>query len=148
MKISNVLAVLVHILSLTTYSLCCAKSLASACNSSIYADSKLSLVSEVFSIHEKVYLRINCSQLPMGAYRINTQWIDQNGMLQSERYTNLNVGFLKDYSVVFEFKQLPKGTLKRLLTNHDFDDFQYGQWSVLVFINTERIGRYSFNIED
>ena len=125
---------------------CSAESLASSCNSTIYSDSKLSQKTDTVSIYETVFLHIVCGVLPIGSYTISTQWMDEEGTLQSERTHNFQVEFPRSHSVGFKFKQLPKGSLKRMLASDDFEDFQYGRWSVLAFLNNEEIGQSYFTI--
>lgn len=148
MKWTVLLLVLPTLVIVSNHYSCRADSLISACNAAIYSDHKLSQKSDKFSIHETVYLHIVCGVLPEGSYTINTQWMDESGALQSERAHNFQIDFPRSHSIAFKFKQLPKGSLKRLLASDDFEDFQYGRWSVLAFINNSEIGQSYFTITD
>ena len=146
MKISGLLSFLPILFILTDSAPCCADSPSSSCKASIYANNTLTQQADKFSVYETLYLKVTCGVLPKGSYIVNTQWIDENGTLQSERAQNFQVGFPRGHSAAFKFKQMPKGTLKRMLSSDDFDEFQYGRWSVLVFINNEKISRNYFTI--
>ena len=146
MKISGLLLFLIPILVLATGEPCCADAISSRCKSSTYKDNNFTQMVNNFAIYEKVYLYVYCEVLPKGSYAINTQWMDRNGMLQSERAQEFRVEFPRGHSAAFKFKQMPKGTLRQMMSGDDFDDFQYGRWSVLVFINNEKIDRNYFTI--
>lgn len=139
---------LLFLICLTYSSVCQARSLASHCKSAIYSDTSFSQPADQFNIYDEVYLRINCEALPKGTHKISTQWMDEQGRLQSERVHTVKIGFPRGHSATFKFKQLPQGSIKRMTSGDDFEDHQYGRWSVLIFINNEEIGRTFFTILD
>lgn len=148
MKISCLLSFLPFLLGLADSMPCCAEALSSSCKASLYSDNNFTQQSSKLSVYESVYLHVICGVLPKGSYTINTQWMDENGMLQSERAQNFQVRFPRGHSATFKFKQMPKGTWNRMFSSDDFDKNQYGRWSVLVFINDEKIDRNYFTITE
>ena len=118
------------------------------CQSTLFSDKSLTRETEQLNIYERLFLKIDCELLAGGEYIINTQWMDEQGELRSERAHQFQLGFPRSYSAVFKFKQMPTGSLNRLASGNDFDGFQYGRWSVLVFINGEEIDRKYFTIEE
>ena len=120
----------------------------SQCKTETFKDDAFSFQSDQFSIYEKVYLLIQCKGLPEGAYSVYTQWMDEEGRPQTKRVHKFNVASQRDYSVAFKFKQIPKGTLRKLSSGQDFEDYQYGKWSVLTFINDDQVERKYFTITD
>ena len=148
MKISTMLIGVLFALCLANNKIVYARSLAPSCKSAIYSDTSFSQPADQFNIHDEIYLRVYCEVLPKGTHKISTQWIDERGRLQSERVHTVEIGFPRGHSVSFKFKQLPQGSIKRMTSGDDFEDHQYGRWSVLTFINNEEIGRKFFTITD
>lgn len=93
-------------------------------------------------------MKVHCEVLLQGEYYINTQWMDEKGMLRAEKEHKFKLGFPRSYSTVFKFKQMQIGSLNRLASGKDFDEYQYGRWSVLIFLNEEEIDRKYFTINE
>ena len=122
--------------------------IAAQCKAETFADDTFKDQTDQISIYERVYLMIHCRDLAEGSYTINTQWMDEEGTLHTERASKFEVTSQQDYSAAFKFKQMPKGTFKRMSSGQDFEDHQYGRWSVLTYINGEKINRNYFTITD
>ncbi len=148
MKIFSVLAVLVHILPLLICSLCHANTLSSQCEASTFSDNTFTKKADVFSVYEQVYLKIYCKGLSQGEHQISTEWIDNEGGLQRSGSHQFLLKKRQDYTCFFNFKLMPKGTLLQMSTGKDFDDAQYGQWSVMTYIDNYQIGRNEFSLND
>lgn len=118
------------------------------CASDLFSDESLRQKTEQLSINERLFLKVHCEALIQGEYIINTQWMDERGMLRSEREHTFKLGLPRSYSAIFKFKQMPMGSLNRLASGKDFDEYQYGRWSVLIFINGEEIDRKYFTIAE
>ena len=118
------------------------------CHSTFFSDESLTQVTEQLSIHDRLFLKVHCEVLFQGEYIINTQWMDEQGMLRTEREHKFKLGFPHAYSAIFKFKQMPMGSLNRLASGKDFDEYQYGRWSVLIFLNGEEIDRKYFTINE
>ncbi|MDB4516353.1 hypothetical protein N9089_01995, partial [Crocinitomicaceae bacterium] len=103
---------------------------------------------EQISIYERVYLLVHCESLPEGSYTISTQWMDEEGKLHTERPHSFQVASQQDHSAAFKFKQMPMGMMKTMSSGKDFEEHQYGKWSVLTFINSDEINRDYFTITD
>ena len=116
------------------------------CDTALYADQSLNNRIDQFSVYDTVFLEVHCQVLTRDSYTISTQWMDETGNLQAERTHDFLLGFPRPYSAVFKFKQMPKGSLRRMSTGDDFEEHQYGKWSVLSFINGEEIDRSFFTI--
>ena len=148
MESYRLILILLFINCLTNYSVCLAQEVASYCKSTVYSDNSFTQIADSFSIYDEVYLRVRCEVLPKGTHIISTQWIDEHGRLQSERGQTFEIGFPRGHSASFKFKQMPQGSIKRMTSGDDFEDHQYGRWSVLTFINNEEIGRNHFTINN
>ena len=148
MKISRVLAVLVHILSLLIHSLCYANTLSPQCQASTFSDNTFTEKTDEFSVYEQVYLKIYCLGLSQGEHHINTEWIDNEGGLQRSDSHKFILKKRQDYTCFVNFKLMPKGTLLQMSTGKDFNDEQYGQWSVVTYIDNYQIGRNEFSLDD
>lgn len=122
--------------------------LGDSCQSTFFSDETLQQETEELSIYARLYLKVQCELLLQGEYIINTQWMDEQGMLRTEREHKFKLGFPRPYSATFKFKQMPIGSLKSLSSGKDFDDYQYGRWSVLIFLNGEEIERKYFTINE
>ena len=142
------LCIISLVISLCMSTLCSSKDLASLCTASIYSDNTLTQRAERFSIYDEVYLRVYCKALPKGTYKISTQWMDERGRLQSERVHTAGIGFPRGHSASFKFKQMPQGSVQRMTSGKDFEEYQFGRWSVLTYINNEEIGRNYFTITE
>ena len=118
------------------------------CQSAFFSDESLTHKTEQLNVYAKLFLKVHCEVLLRGEYIINTQWMDEQGMLRTERKHTFKLGFPRSYSAVFKFKQMPIGSLNRLASGKDFDEYQYGRWSVLIFINGEEIDRKYFTITE
>lgn len=148
MHVYRLLGFWVFALCLANHSVCCAQEVAPYCKSTIYSDNSFTDVADSFSIYDEVYLRVHCDALPKGTHKITTQWMDASGRLQSERGHTFEIVFPRGHSASFKFKQMPQGSIKRMTSGDDFEDHQYGLWSVLTFINNEEIGRNHFTINN
>ena len=144
----RLILLLLSIACLTYNSFCLAQEIAPYCNSTVYSDTYFTQIADSFSIYDEVYLRVRCKALPKGTHKISTQWIDENGRLQSERGQTFEIAFPRGHSATFKFKQMPQGSIRRMTSGDDFEDHQYGRWSVLTFINNEEIGRNHFTIDN
>ena len=148
MNIYRIVGIGLSAFYLTSYSVSFAQEVAPYCTSTIYSDNSFTQITDNFSIYDEVYLRVYCKALPKGTYKISTQWMDENGRLQSERGQTFEIGFPRGHSASFKFKQMPQGSINRMTSGDDFEDHQYGRWSVLTFINNEEIGRNHFTIKN
>ena len=124
----------------------CAELLSSRCTIAMYTNTLFQEPVNSFSIYQKAYLRVFCNVLPVGSYNITTQWIDGEGGLQAEHAQEFEINFPRYHASTFKFKQMPKGMVNRLFSGKDFEEHQFGRWSVLTFINNEQIGRKYFTI--
>lgn len=147
MYISSVFTAFMIVLCLTVNN-CYSRALASNCSANTYSDNSFTQAADKFSIYDEVFLRVQCEALPIGEHIISTQWMDEKGRLQSERIHTVEIGFPRGHSASFRFKQMPQGSIKRMASGEDFENFQYGQWSVLTFVNNEEISRIFFTIRD
>ena len=148
LRITAVLVAVFHCITLCLVTHSHGKSLSDFCIASIYSDKALSQLADQFSVYDDVFLRVSCEALPRGSFQISTQWIDEQGRLQAERAHTVEIEFPRGHSVSFKFKQMPQGSIKRVISGQDFEDYQYGRWSVLTFINTDKIGRNFFTITE
>ena len=122
--------------------------LSELCETDLFSDQELTARVDQFSIWDTAFLEVRCKVLVRDSYVINTQWMDETGKLQAEREHKASLGFPRPYSAVFKFRQMPVGSLKKMSAGEDFEAYQYGQWSVLTFINGEEIGRTYFTITE
>ena len=148
LRIAAVLVTVIHCITLSFATHSLGKSLSDFCIASIYSDKALSQLADQFSVYDDVYLRVSCEALPRGSFKISTQWMDEQGRLQAERVHTVEIEFPRGHSASFKFKQMPQGTMKRVTSGQDFEEYQYGRWSVLTFINTDIIGRNFFTITE
>lgn len=125
-----------------------AVTLSDRCQSALFSDESLTEETEQLSIYSRLFLKVHCGLLPKGSYVITTQWLDEIGRLQAERAHKFKIGFPRYHTAKFKFKQMPKGTIRRMMSGNDFEKHQYGKWSVLTFINNEEIDRKYFTITE
>ena len=143
-----IISLLLASFALTSTALGSTNGLGSQCRTGMFTDDTFSEQTDLINIHERVFLLVNCKSLPEGSYTISTQWMDEEGKLHTERPHSFKVASQQDYSAAFKFKQMPKGMLKTMSSGQDFEEHQYGKWSVMTFINTDEINRNYFTITD
>jgi hypothetical protein len=148
MCIYRVLGLIIPMLCLSNYSACCASALSPQCEARTFSDNTFTNKAESFSVYEQVYLKIYCKGLSQGEHQINTEWIDNEGGLQRADSHVFHTNKQQDYSCFFQFKLMPKGSLLRMLSGNDFDDEQYGKWTVLIYVDNHQIGKNEFFLND
>ena len=121
---------------------------ASQCSVTMYDDISLAEPVDTITIFQRAYLRVFCTILPVGEYTISTQWMDSYGKLQAEHSQRFTVRFPRYHASTFKFKQMPKGSLTKLLSGEEFEEHQYGRWSVLTFLNEAKIDQKYFTITE
>ena len=143
------LALLVFLSVLPGFSLCTAAlAVGSPCVATTYADRSYTKAQDAFSVYGKVYMRIHCQNLGLGDHVISVEWIDTEGGLQRADNHPFSLASPQDYSCFFTFKLMRKGTLLQMLSGKDFDDAQYGRWSVIAYLDNQEISRNQFSFED
>lgn len=128
-----------------------AGSLSSRCRASTFSDAACTRKGSEFMVTQKVYLKVTCRQLPVGMYIINTQWIDAHGQLQTERAHTFTVDSHRpgtSYSAYFGLTHFPKGFLRQIVSGGEYADEQYGNWSILTYLNGDTIDTVSFSVTD
>ena len=148
MKIPSFCILLFFSFLLTKNKPCFSETLSSHCQASTYSDGAFTQKADLFSVSQKVYLKVTCKHLPIGTYTINTQWIDSKGGLQTERGHTFTIDSPKSYSAYFGLTHFPKGTLRQIVSGGEYEDEQYGNWSILTFINGENINKSYLSVTD
>ena len=126
-------------------------SLSSRCRASTFSDDAFTQNGSEFSVSQKVYLKVTCRQLPVGTYIINTQWVDSHGQLQTERAHRFTIDSPKpgtSYSAYFGLTHFPKGMLRQMVSGGEYGDEQYGNWSILTYLNGDTIDTVYFTVTD
>ena len=148
MRIYRALELVIPILCLANFSVCYAGAISPHCESATFSDNTFTKKRDSFSVYEQVFLKIYCTGISKGEHQINTEWIDNEGGLQRSVGHVFQLKKRQDYSCFFQFKLMPKGSLLRMLSGKDFDDEQYGRWTVLIYVDNHQIGRNEFSLND
>ena len=141
-------AALLASITVTISAMATTGSIGNKCQTGMFTDEAFDKQIDRISIYERVYLLVHCESLPKGSYTINTQWMDEDGKLQNERPHSFQVVSEQNYSAAFKFKQMPMSMMNTMASGKDFEEHQYGKWSVLTFINSDEINRNYFTITD
>jgi len=101
-----------------------------------------------FSPYDKIYIIIECRDLPAGDYSMHANWTNRRrGLIRSNNHDFVMTEAGKR-SVYFWFKLTRKGPLASAFTNKDFDEANLGDWQIDVFLNEELVAGKEFTINN
>ena len=148
MNICRIIGLALFAMHLLICNFCYANTLSSQCKAYTFIDNTFTQQTDKFNIFQKVYLKIDCTEVPQGSHTISTQWIDSEGGLQSERSHTFAVGVSRKLAAYFSLKHFPKGSLSQMISGSEYEEEQLGQWKVITFINNDQIGVNHFTVTD
>lgn len=116
------------------------------CTSALYSGQSFERAIRTFTPYDKIYLRIDCKDLETGNYTMHVNWVHQReGIVRSDSQ-EFAMEKRENKRVFFWFKLLRRGPLKSALTNQDFYEGHFGDWTAQTFLNNDLVTQAPFTI--
>ena len=101
-----------------------------------------------FSPFDTIYVILDCSGLSPGEHTMHANWLhNQRGMIRSDSHTFTTEDGNKR-GLYFWFKLSKKGPLASMLSNQDFHEENFGDWTVEIYLDDTRMVGRRFSISD
>lgn len=101
-----------------------------------------------FSPFDTIYLILDCTGLSPGEHTMHANWLhNQRGMIRSDSHTFTTEDGNKK-GLYFWFKLSKKGPVASMLSNQDFHEQNFGDWTVESFLDDSKVVERSFSIID
>ena len=101
-----------------------------------------------FSPFDTIYLILNCTGLTPGEHTMHANWLHSaRGMIRSDSHTFTSEDGSKK-GLYFWFKLSKKGPVASLLSNQDFHEENFGDWTVETYLDDTKVVERSFSITD
>ena len=116
------------------------------CTSGMFAGESFDKPTNAFTPYDKIYVRIDCRNLKAGNYTMHVNWVHQReGIVRSDSHEFVTET-MADKRIFFWFKLSRRGPLKSALTNQDFYEGHFGDWTARAFLNDELVVESPFTI--
>lgn len=117
------------------------------CKSNIYNDISFLDPKKTVSPYDKIFVKIDCSQIPVGSYTIQVNWIKNNyGIIRTNRQ-DFVIDVPSDRMIYFWIKLHKKGMLSSGFSGNDYNEEFYGDWTVETYIDDEAVSSNTFLIQ-
>ena len=101
-----------------------------------------------FSPFDTIYLILDCTGLEPGEHTMHANWLhNQRGMIRSDSHTFSTEDGNKR-GLYFWFKLSKKGPVASMLSNQDFHEQNFGDWTAEIYLDDTRVVERSFSIVD
>ena len=118
------------------------------CTGATYKSSAFDQEVTEFSPFDTIYLILDCIGLSLGEHTMHANWLhNQRGMIRSDSHTFTTEDGNKK-GLYFWFKLSKKGPVASMLSNQDFHEQNFGDWTVEVYLDDTRVVERGFSIVD
>ena len=101
-----------------------------------------------FSPFDTIYVILDCTELSPGEHTMHANWLhSQRGMIRSDSHTFTTEDGNKR-GLYFWFKLSKKGPVASMLSNQDFHEENFGDWTVEIYLDDTRMVERRFSISD
>ena len=101
-----------------------------------------------FSPFDTIYVIIDCTSLSPGEHVMHANWLhNQRGMIRSDKHTFTAEDGSKR-GLYFWFKLSKKGPIASMMSNKDFHEENFGDWTVEIYLDDSKVVERSFSITD
>ena len=101
-----------------------------------------------FSPFDTIYVILDCTGLSPGEHTMHANWLhSQRGMIRSDSHTFTTEDGNKR-GLYFWFKLSKKGPVASMLSNQDFHEENFGDWTVEIYLDDNRMVERRFSISD
>ncbi len=122
--------------------------LGAACTGATYKNSDFDQEATDFSPFDTIYLLLDCTGLSPGEHIMHANWLhNQRGMIRSDSHTFTTEDGTKR-GLYFWFKLSKKGPVASMLSNQDFHEQNFGDWTVEIYLDNTRVVERGFSIAD
>ncbi|MEJ2137649.1 MAG: hypothetical protein P8X86_20710 [Desulfofustis sp.] len=122
--------------------------LGASCTGATYKSPAFDQEVTEFSPFDSIYLILDCSGLTPGEHTMHANWLhNTRGMIRSDSHTFTSEDGNKR-GLYFWFKLSKKGPVASLLSNQDFHEENFGDWTVEVYLDDSRVVERRFAITD
>lgn len=119
-----------------------------ACDGATYKSPAFDQEVTEFSPFDSIYVIINCTGLTPGEHTMHANWLhSQRGMIRSDSNTFTSEDGNKR-GLYFWFKLSKKGPIASMLSNEDFHEENFGDWSVKIYLDDTEVVERHFRIAD
>ena len=118
------------------------------CTGTTYKNSNFDQEATDFSPFDAIYLLLDCTGLSPGEHIMHANWLhNQRGMIRSDSHTFTTEDGTKR-GLYFWFKLSKKGPVASMLSNQDFHEQNFGDWTVEIYLDDTRVVERGFSITD
>ncbi|RZW22873.1 MAG: hypothetical protein EX260_05005 [Desulfobulbaceae bacterium] len=118
------------------------------CTGATYKSSAFDQEVTEFSPFDTIYLILDCTGLSSGEHTMHANWLhNQRGMIRSDSHTFTTEDGNKK-GLYFWFKLSKKGPVASMLSNQDFHEQNFGDWTAEIYLDDARVIERGFNISD
>ena len=101
-----------------------------------------------FSPFDPVYLILDCTGLTPGEHTMHANWLhNRRGMIRSDSHTFTTEDGSKR-GLYFWFKLSKKGPVASMLSNQDFHEENFGDWTAEIYLDDRKVVECHFSIND
>ena len=101
-----------------------------------------------FSPFDSIYVILDCKDLAPGEHVMHANWLhNQRGIIRSDSHT-FSAEDGSKRGLYFWFKLSKKGPMASMLSNDDFHEENFGDWTVEIYLDDARVVERRFSITD
>ena len=121
---------------------------AAECSGATYNSTAFQEETSQFSPWDRVYLIVSCTGLIPGEHTMHANWVhSRRGMVRSDRH-DFYAETAEKRGIYFWFKLNKKGPMASMLSNQDFHEENFGEWSVEAYLDDVPVLTKAFTIVD
>ena len=118
------------------------------CDGATYKSPAFDQETAEFSPFDAIYVILDCTGLAPGEHTMHANWLHgERGMIRSDSHTFTSEDGTKR-GLYFWFKLSKKGPIASMLSNEDFHEENFGEWTVKIFLDDTEVVERSFRITD
>lgn len=118
------------------------------CTGATYNSTAFQEETSHFSPHERVYLIVSCTGLIPGDHTMHINWVhSKQGIVRSDKH-EFGTESAEKRGIYFWFRLSRKGPMASMLSNQDFYEQNFGEWSAETYLDDELVLTRSFTISD
>ena len=116
------------------------------CAGNLSANGQFDKIQSVFSPLDRIHVKVDCVDLRPGRKVLHVNWIhNKQGIFRVDK-NEIEVQGDRMYGGFFWFKLSRKGPIHSAISNSDYHEQNYGEWSVEVYLDDKMIIREGFEI--
>lgn len=98
-----------------------------------------------FSPNEKIFVVIDLAAIPSGEYEITIDWQNPLGQIERQNSYSLLLEDPKENFRLYSWLKLWRnGYLTRSFTGQEFNEKNFGEWHLAVYVNGQLVARQKF----